>query len=67
MIPVIDLIHYGTPLWMDNGVLNYAYAQSISAYAAAFARQFKGLVDHFTPHNEPQLSALFVPSCGAQT
>jgi len=57
IIPVIDLIHYGTPLWIDNGVLNYTYPQHISVYASAFARQFKGLVDHFTPHNEPQLSA----------
>ena len=61
IIPIIDLIHYGTPLWMDNGVFNYSYPQHISAYAAAFAHQFNGLVDHFTPHNEPQLSAFL---CG---
>jgi beta-glucosidase/6-phospho-beta-glucosidase/beta-galactosidase len=61
IIPVIDLVHYGTPLWIDNGVLNHAYPQHISAYGSAFARQFKGLVDHFTPHNEPQLSAFL---CG---
>jgi beta-glucosidase len=59
--PIIDLIHYGTPLWMENSVLNHAYPQRIAEYAAAFARRFAGLVDHFTPHNEPQLSAFY---CG---
>ncbi len=57
IIPIIDLIHYGTPLWVENGVLNHAYPEHISNYAAAFAREFKSLVNHFTPHNEPQLSA----------
>jgi len=59
IIPIIDLIHYGTPLWMDNSVLNHDFPQRIAEYAAAFARQFKGLVNHYTPHNEPQLGATF--------
>ncbi|MCC7353109.1 MAG: family 1 glycosylhydrolase [Anaerolineae bacterium] len=59
IIPVVDLIHYGTPLWMENSVLNHAFPQRIAEYAAAFARQFKGLVNHYTPHNEPQISAFF--------
>jgi beta-glucosidase len=59
--PIIDLIHYGTPLWMENSVFNHAYPQRMAEYASAFARRFVGLVDHFTPHNEPQLSATY---CG---
>jgi len=59
IVPVVDLIHYGTPLWMDNGVLNHAYPQHIADYAAAFARQFRGLVTHYTPHNEPQVGATY--------
>lgn len=59
LIPVIDLIHYGTPLWMDNSVLHHDYPERLADYAAAFARQFKGLVTHYTPHNEPQLGATY--------
>ncbi len=59
IIPIIDLIHYGTPLWLENGVLNHEYPERIAEYASAFARQFKGLDSHYTPHNEPQISALF--------
>jgi beta-glucosidase len=61
IIPVIDLVHYGTPLWMENCVLNHDFPQRVADYAAAWARRFAGLVDHFTPFNEPQLSAWF---CG---
>ncbi len=61
VIPTIDLVHYGTPLWMDNAELNQAYPQRLAEFCAAFARRFKGLVNHYTPHNEPQLSALL---CG---
>ncbi len=57
--PVIDLIHYGTPLWLENGVLNHDYPQRIADYAAAFAQHFKGLVTHYTPHNEPQVGATY--------
>jgi beta-glucosidase len=59
IVPVIDLLHYGTPLWMENGVLNQDYPQRKAEYASAFARQFAGLVDHYTPHNEPHANALF--------
>jgi beta-glucosidase/6-phospho-beta-glucosidase/beta-galactosidase len=55
--PVIDLIHYGTPIWMDNGVLNSQFPELFAEYAHAFARRFDGIVDHYTPMNEPQLSA----------
>lgn len=59
IIPVIDLIHYGTPTWMENGVFNNDYAQRFADYTTAFARQFRGLVTHYTPHNEPQLGATY--------
>ena len=55
--PVIDLIHYGTPTWMDNGILNSQFPERFAEYAHAFARRFDGIVDHYTPVNEPQASA----------
>ena len=55
--PIIDLIHYGTPTWMDNGILNSQFPERFAEYAHQFARRFDGIVDHYTPMNEPQASA----------
>lgn len=57
--PIIDLLHYGTPVWMQNSTLNHDYPQRFAEYAAAFARQFKGLVNHYTPHNEPHQNVVW--------
>lgn len=57
IVPVVDLLHYGTPTWLDNGLLNHSFPERLSGYAEAFARRFAGLVDHYTPVNEPQTSA----------
>jgi hypothetical protein len=61
IIPIMDLIHYGTPQWMGDGVADPRFAESIGAYAGAMAAHFKGTVDHYSPHNEPGLTCL---SCG---
>ena len=55
--PIIDLIHYGTPIWMDNGVLNNWFPERFAEYAHQFAKRFDGIEDHYTPMNEPQGSA----------
>lgn len=59
--PVIDLVHYGTPLWMENTFLNNRYAERVAAFAGAFARRYKDTVHWYTPLNEPYVNALF---CG---
>jgi len=61
IIPIMDIIHYGTPAWMPDGVTDERFPDALAAYASAMATHFKGLVDHYTPHNEPQITALF---CG---
>jgi beta-glucosidase/6-phospho-beta-glucosidase/beta-galactosidase len=58
IIPVIDLLHYGTPVWMENAILNESFPDRFGAYAEAFIRHYEGAVDHFTPVNEPQTSAM---------
>ena len=52
--PVVDLVHYGTPTWMDNAILNNRFPELLADYAHAFAQRFAGLVNHYTPMNEPQ-------------
>lgn len=59
--PVIDLMHYGTPLWLENLFLNNRYPERVAAYAQAFASRYQGIVKWYTPLNEPYINALF---CG---
>jgi beta-glucosidase len=59
--PVIDLMHYGTPLWLENLFLNNHYPERVASYAAAFAHRYKDSVTWYTPLNEPYINALF---CG---
>jgi beta-glucosidase len=61
IVPIMDLIHYGTPAWMADGVIDDRFPDSIARYAEAMAAHFKGLVNHYSPHNEPAVTCLF---CG---
>lgn len=59
--PVIDLLHYGTPLWLDDQFANADYPQHVEEYAARFGERYGDRVFDFTPVNEPVIHALF---CG---
>lgn len=58
---VADLVHYGTPTWLDGAFADSRYPEAIADFAAAFAGRYRGVVDHFTPLNEPLTTASF---CG---
>src|SRR5581483_12018110 len=58
---IIDLVHYGTPLWLDNQFLNASYPERVAAFAHAFASRYHGRVSHYTPLNEPRVTMDF---CG---
>lgn len=59
--PIIDLMHYGCPFWLENEFANPHYPEAVAAYAAAFARRYGELVRWYTPLNEPLVNAL---QCG---
>ena len=61
IVPIMDLIHYGTPAWMADGVIDPRFPEDIGRYAGAMAAHFKGLVNHYSPHNEPGITCQF---CG---
>ena len=61
IIPIMDLMHYGTATWMEDGVLDPRFPDAIARYAAAMAKHFKGLVNHYSPQNEPGLNCML---CG---
>ena len=59
--PVIDLLHYGTPLWLDGQFSNPDYPEVVAEYGVAFAERYGDRVTDYTPVNEPMIHALF---CG---
>lgn len=61
LVPIIDLVHYGTPHWLKNEFMNGDYPERVSCFAAAFAERYKDTVTYFTPLNEPYVTAEF---CG---
>jgi beta-glucosidase len=62
--PIIDLVHYGTPLWLEDSFLNPGYPDRVAAYGAAFAQQYRGLFRWLTPLNEPRVNAWYAGRVG---
>jgi beta-glucosidase/6-phospho-beta-glucosidase/beta-galactosidase len=50
---VYDFVHYGTPLWMDNGYINSAYPERVAEYAGEVASRYGNSIRFYTPFNEP--------------
>lgn len=59
--PIIDLMHYGCPFWLEKEFANKNYPKLVARYAAEFADRYKGLIKWYTPLNEPIINALM---CG---
>lgn len=57
--PILDLLHYGTPLWLEDGFAHRDYPQHVAEFAARFAERYADRVTDFTPVNEPVIHALF--------
>ncbi|MGE8651483.1 family 1 glycosylhydrolase [Bifidobacterium adolescentis] len=58
---IVDLMHYGTPLWLDNGFLNTDYPKYVAEYAATVAQRYQNRLNIWTPLNEPLLNMMY---CG---
>jgi beta-glucosidase/6-phospho-beta-glucosidase/beta-galactosidase len=56
---IADLVHYGTPAWMPDGLADPDYPRRVEEYAAAFAERYRGSVRWATPCNEPYTAALW--------
>ena len=55
--PILDLMHYGTPLWLENSFINASYPQRVAEYAHEVVERYKSLVRYYTPLNEPMVNA----------
>lgn len=55
--PIVDLVHYGCPLWLDPPFVHPDYPQRVAEYAEAFAERYRRTVSWYTPLNEPRINA----------
>lgn len=59
LTPIIDLLHYGTPLWLEREFANPDYPHHAAEFAERFATRYGDRVTDYTPVNEPVIHALF--------
>jgi beta-glucosidase len=57
--PILDLVHYGCPLWLEGTFLDPDYPARVAQYAGAVAQRYGHLVRIWTPLNEPRVNAHF--------
>ena len=55
--PIVDLVHYGTPAWIEGAWANPSLPEHMAEYAARAAERFGGRVHLWTPLNEPRITA----------
>lgn len=61
---VVDLVHYGAPLWLEGSFLDPEYPDRVASYARAVAERYAGIWDDFTPLNEPVINAIWAGEIG---
>jgi beta-glucosidase/6-phospho-beta-glucosidase/beta-galactosidase len=59
--PIVDLVHYGLPAWIDGAYLHPDYDRFVTEYAARVAERYKGRIHTYTPLNEPRITGWY---CG---
>jgi beta-glucosidase/6-phospho-beta-glucosidase/beta-galactosidase len=59
--PIVDLLHYGTPVWLDGAFAHRDYPHHVAEFAARVSERYAGVARSYTPVNEPVIHALF---CG---
>ncbi|HEX2864015.1 MAG TPA: family 1 glycosylhydrolase [Deinococcales bacterium] len=63
--PIWDLVHFGAPAWLPDGLRDPGYPEAVTRYTAAFAARYAGQVEKITPFNEPYIASLFRGGIGA--
>jgi beta-glucosidase len=62
--PIVDLVHYGLPAWIDGAYDHPDFPQYMAEYAARLADRFCGRIRLYTPLNEPRVAAWFCGKIG---
>lgn len=61
LLVIVDLVHYGTPTWLPDAFIDPRFPTALADYAGAFATRYRDIINHYTPLNEPLITASF---CG---
>lgn len=62
--PILDLVHYGTPLWLDGSFDDDRYPERVAFFAKAVAERYGHMVRWYTALNEPTVNSEFAGSKG---
>ena len=62
--PIVDLLHYGTPLWIEREFAHPDFPSSFEEFAARAAERYADIATDYTPVNEPMLHARFSGEIG---
>lgn len=62
--PIVDLVHYGLPRWIDGAYLNPQFPELMADYARRVAERFRGRIHLYTPLNEPRVTAWYCGKLG---
>ncbi|MBK7215935.1 MAG: family 1 glycosylhydrolase [Candidatus Promineofilum sp.] len=65
--PIVDLMHYGTPEWLEGSFVHPDYPSYVAEYAHAVAERYGNLVRYYTPLNEPTVIAAVGKGSGRLT
>ncbi len=59
--PIVDLVHYGLPGWIEGAYLHPDFPRYMAEYATRVAERYRGRIHAYTPLNEPRITAWY---CG---
>lgn len=57
--PVLDVMHFGTPLWLRQAVGDPLFPEALERLAVAMVQRYRSSVRTWCPFNEPLVAALF--------
>lgn len=59
--PIVDLVHYGLPPWIEQAYLHPDFPAYMAEYGRRVAERLRGRVFAYTPLNEPRITSWY---CG---
>lgn len=62
--PVVDLVHYGLPPWIEGAYLHPDFDRFMAEYAARVVERYRGRIFTYTPLNEPRVTAWYCGKLG---
>jgi beta-glucosidase len=62
--PVVDLVHYGLPPWIEGAYSHPQFEYFMAEYAAKVAERYRGKIHTYTPLNEPRITAWYCGKLG---